>query len=142
MPVSQREAWEVLTDFEHMASIIGNLESSRVLERGDGRVVVAQKGTRSEGPLRFDFETVREVELRPYSYMRSHLIRGTVERLEGTTTLTPHNDGTFIASHGTCVPGTWVPPLIGEIFLRKATREQYADMRREMLRRHPGFTER
>jgi hypothetical protein len=136
VPVSQQEAWDVLTDFDHMATIVSNLESSRVLERSDGRVVVAQKGGRNEGVLRFAFETVREVELRPYSYMRAHLLSGTVERLDGTTTLTPRNDGTFIASHGDCVTGTWVPPLVGEIFLRNATREQYADLRREMIRRH------
>src|ERR1700745_176072 len=57
VPVPQREAWDVLTDFAHMASIVGTLESRRVLERSDARVVVAQKGVRNEGPLRFAFET-------------------------------------------------------------------------------------
>jgi hypothetical protein len=140
-PVSQQEAWDVLTDFDRMASIVGNLEFSRVLERDGNRVVVAQRGGRTEGLLRFSFETVREVELHPTSLMRARLIRGNIARLEGTTALLSTGEGTQIVSHGLCVPGQWVPPVLGELFIEKATREQYADLRREMLKRHRASRE-
>jgi hypothetical protein len=140
-PVSQQEAWDVLTDFDRMASIVGNLEFSRVLEREGNRVVVAQRGGRTEGLLRFSFETVREVELHPTSLMRARLIRGNIARLEGTTALMPSGEATQIVSHGLCVPGRWVPPVLGELFIENATREQYADLRREMLKRHRASRE-
>ena len=37
-------AWAVLTDFEHMGSIVPNLTSSQVMERRDTTLSVKQKG--------------------------------------------------------------------------------------------------
>src|SRR6266849_1482197 len=41
---SPKEVWEVLTDFDHMAEIVTNLQSSKVLSRSATTLVVAQQG--------------------------------------------------------------------------------------------------
>jgi hypothetical protein len=134
-PVAQVRAWGVLTDFENMARIVSNLETSTVLSRGDSRLVVAQTGYEREGILSFAFETVRQVDLRPFSEIRSQLLRGSLRRLDGTTYLITRDGGTDIVSHGECVPGTWVPPVVGLLFTQRAARKQFAELRREMIRR-------
>lgn len=134
--VPQAVAWNVLTDFDNMARIVSTVESSRIVEARPDRVVVFQKGAYREGLLSFDYETLREVELRPNTAMRSRLIRGSLERLDGETRLSRgRGGGTDIVSHGECIPGGWVPHFMGIPFVRKATRVQYAEMRREMTRR-------
>jgi hypothetical protein len=135
MRVPQREAWDVLTDFDRMAEIVSNLRTSRVLERNGTRIVVEQRGGQSNGVLRFDFETVREVELVPYSTMHSHLLRGSIKRMEGWTRLVPVENGTYVVSHGEIDTGQWLPPMLGPHFVGKATRRQYEEMRAEMIRR-------
>lgn len=133
--VNARVAWDVLTDFDHMAGIVSNLRSSRVVSRSGDSVIVEQKGEQVEGLLRFPFATVRDVRLVPYSSMHARLISGTLKRMEGTTTLVERANGTDITSHGVFVPEQWLPPLMGEHFVRTATQQQYAEMYREMTRR-------
>jgi hypothetical protein len=134
-PVAQNRAWEVLTDFENMARIVSNLETSAVLSRSEGRLVVAQTGSEREGMLSFSFETVRQVDLRPMSEIHSRLLRGSLKRLDGSTSLVARDEGTDVTSHGECVPGVWVPPVVGVLFTQRAARKQFAELRREMIRR-------
>jgi carbon monoxide dehydrogenase subunit G len=132
---SPQEVWAVMTDFEHMARFISNLRSSRVLSR-DGRVVtVEQKGRASAGLLSFDFESVREMELAPFSQIRSHQISGSMARFDGTTVLRQEGELTRIESRVRAVPGTWVPPIFGTRFIESETREQFLELLAEISRR-------
>jgi hypothetical protein len=135
VPVAQNRAWDVLTDFENMARIVSNLRTSSIVSRADDRLVVAQTGFEREGLLSFSFDTVRLVDLRPFNEIRSRLLRGSLKRLDGTTYLVARDDGTDISSHGECVPGTWIPPGLGLLFTKRAARKQFAELRREMIRR-------
>jgi Polyketide cyclase / dehydrase and lipid transport len=132
---SAEEAWDVLTDFDHMAEIVTNLRVSRVLSRSATRVIVAQEGSASVGLLSFSFDTVREISLKPYSEMQARLIRGSMRMMEGTTRLFATPTGTGIVSHGEFIPDVWIPPVIGAAFIEAETRKQFAEMRTEMIRR-------
>ena len=46
---------------------------------------MARRGRTSAGPLSFAFETVREIELKPFYEIRARLLRGSMRKLEGTT---------------------------------------------------------
>jgi Polyketide cyclase / dehydrase and lipid transport len=129
------DVWNVLTDFERMAQIVSNLESSRIVSRQGSRVVVEQRGSETQGLLKFAFHSVRNVELEPHGEMRSTLISGSMRRLDGVTRLVATDRGTRVISLGELVPDSWIPPLVGAHFLEKATRKQYVEMRDEMLRR-------
>ena len=79
------EVWSVFTDFDHMAQFISNLKSSAVVARSGDTVTVAQAGEASYGPLKFAFESVRELRLMPVEKIRSHMISGNMKRFAGVT---------------------------------------------------------
>lgn len=132
---SPQEVWVVMVDFEHMARFISNLRSSRVLSRDGSVVTVEQKGRASAGLLSFDFESVREMDLTPFSQIRSHQVSGTMSRFDGTTVLRQDGELTRIESRVRAVPGTWVPPIFGTRFIESETREQFSELLAEIAHR-------
>lgn len=132
---SLQEVWQVLTDYEHMAQIVSNVESSKVNRRTDNMVEVEQKSRTAFGPFRFSFDNVREVELSPYERIRSRVVRGDMIGSEFTTHVIPDGTSTRIVNHGEFVPTVWIPPVIGPAFLEAQTRKQFMEMRDEILRR-------
>jgi hypothetical protein len=136
VPASLQEAWAVLTDFGAMAGFVSNLQSSTIVARAGDTLQVEQKGKAEYGPWSFSFATVREVRLFPYREIRSRLLHGTMKKLDGVTTLAAERNGTTVAYHGESIPDVWVPPIAGTAFIGHETREQFEDMRREILRRN------
>lgn len=128
-------AWEVLTDYDHMAAFISNLESSIVQARDGLKLVVYQKGKATRGPLTFPFETVREIELVPFQQIRSQIIAGNIKASVFTTHFV--DDGTLlhIINNGRYTPNIWVPPIIGPALIEAETRKQYGEIRTEIMRR-------
>ncbi|MBI5921900.1 MAG: SRPBCC family protein [Betaproteobacteria bacterium] len=129
------EVWAVLTDFAHMPEFISNLSSSQVLSREGNLLTVAQKGKASVGPLSFEFESVREIRLSPFELIRTRQLSGNLKRFEGTTELILENGRTRIHHHSDSISNVWIPPLIGPKFITSETREQFTEMRQEILRR-------
>lgn len=131
-----REVWAVLTDFDRMSAFISNLESSSIVSASGHTIMIAQRGKAAYGPLSFDFDNVRELKLTPYSRIDSRLIKGnSLKKLEGTTRLAEVASGTRITYHGESIPNAWIPPGIGKSFIERETREQFAEIRQEILKR-------
>ena len=78
---SPREAWAVMTDYDHAANLISDLEYSRIEARDEHTLYVHQKGQAKHGPLSFSFESMRKIQLIPVERLESHLIRGTTTLL-------------------------------------------------------------
>jgi hypothetical protein len=132
---TQRRAWDVLIDFEHMPNYVANLESSKVIRRSGNIVQVAQKGRQSYGPFSFSFDNLREVELSPYSEIRSHLISGSMPRSDGTARLSERGGVTQVIYHGVFVPNVRIPSFLGIPAIESVTRQQFEELRREIERR-------
>jgi len=129
-------AWAVLTDYDHMASYVSTLKSSRVVSRNGDHLEVAQTGEAKRAFLHFSFSTVRAVDLIPSSEIRSRLVSGDFKSYEFTTRITSESQGALkIVHHGEYVPNTWVPPVIGPAMIETETHKQYADLIDEILRR-------
>lgn len=137
-PVPIREAWAALTDFDRMSSFVPNLSESRITSRSGNQLVVEQKGVARFGVLSFAFESVREVELRPYDMVLSRNIRGNMRKLESLTRLAQADGGTRISYQVEAIPGAWFPGFVGKVFLKHEIREQFEAIVREMVRRHDG----
>ncbi len=138
MPVqaSPQVVWEVLTDYDHMARFMGNVQSSRITDRQANTVTVAQRSGTDFGLLKLIIENVRQVELVTRREIRSKVISGDMKESAYTTRLVSDGaGGTRVVNHGEFVPTMWIPPLIGDAFLVSETRRQFAELRREMLRR-------
>ena len=128
--------WDVLTDYDHMAQFVANVQSSKITDRKGNTLVVAQKSGTSFGLLKFSFDNVREVELVPHSEIRSNLISGDMKASAFTTRIVSDAGGvTRVVNHGEFVPTMWVPPVIGTAFLESETRRQFHELRTEIMRR-------
>jgi len=135
VPATPQETWAVLTDFEHMARFVSNLQSSKVIKKWDDRVRVSQSGKTTHGLFSFSFESVRDIDMRPFETIHSRMISGTMQKSEGTTHLLARDNGTAVTYHSESIPGAWVPPLVGTGFIETEIRSQFQDMRKEILRR-------
>jgi hypothetical protein len=127
--------WDVLTDYDNMSSFISNLQYSAIQGRVDNVLKVRQSGKATRGPLSITFENVREVELRPYTEVRSRLISGDLKASAFTTRLVDVDGLVHIINSGRYTPKMWVPPLIGPAMIEAETRKQFGEIRTEILRR-------
>lgn len=129
------EVWGVLTDFENMPRFVSNLKSSAVLRREGEVVTVMQSGEAARGPLKFAFQSVRELRLVPMHRIESHMVSGSMQHYDGVTELAAEGTATRVVVRSVAVPDKWVPPLLGPHFIAAETREQMGEFRTEILRR-------
>lgn len=134
--VSLRTAWEVLTDFDHMSSILGNLTSSKVSSRNGNTLIVRQEGVARYGLLSFFFESEREIRLEPMRRILARHLSGTWKRMESEATIVPLPQGVQIKYHAEIVPDSFLAPVFGAPFVRHEVGEQFLAMLREMTRRN------
>ena len=127
--------WDVLTDYDNMSRFISNLQYSGIQGRVDNVLKVRQSGKASRGPLTIAFDNVREVELRPFTEVRSRLISGDLKASAFTTRLVEADGLVHIVNSGRYTPKMWVPPVIGPALIEAETRKQFGEIRTEILRR-------
>ena len=132
---SPRETWDVLLDYDRMPTFLPNLQSSKILSRSPTRLEVTQKGGVTHGPFTITFDVVREVKIKPYTEIVSRIVSGNLKKVDSTTKLVPEGEGTRVTFHSESVPNIWVPPGIGPALIADETRDQFAAMRNEVIRR-------
>ncbi|MGA8033106.1 MAG: SRPBCC family protein [Casimicrobiaceae bacterium] len=130
-----QEAWNVLTDYDHMSEFVSNLTMSRIIHRASDGLEVAQTSRLKFGFIDLKFDNVREIEFVPLQEIRSKLVRGDMKMSAFTTRLTAEGHATRITNHGRFIPDRWIPPLIGTLMLEAETRKQFGELRAEILRR-------
>jgi hypothetical protein len=135
VPATPDEVWVVITDYDHATDFISDLQSSQIVSRSGDTLQVMQKGKMRIGPFTFPVETLREIQLVPFSEMRARLISGNMKKLVTTTRLTVEGTFTRIFNRAESIPEFWVPPLIGKLFIRHETRDKFQQLRDEILRR-------
>jgi hypothetical protein len=134
-PVSQREAWAVLTDFDAMSRYVPNLDESHVAARNGESLRVEQRGVARWGPLTHSFTMVRDIQLNPIDEVRSNSVGGTMRQVQSLTRLAAVSGGTEVRHHIEFAIDTWMPDVLIEPFLRHEVREQFEAVVAEMLRR-------
>jgi hypothetical protein len=134
-PVTGREAWNVLTDFDAMSAFVPNLDTSRVTARDGERLRVEQTGVARWGLLAHSFSMVREVELEPMQLVRSRSLSESSMQVRSLTRFAAVAGGTEIRHHFEFSTDTWMPAALVEPFLRHEVREQFDAVVAEMLRR-------
>ena len=127
--------WEVLTDYDHMAQFLSNLDSSGVTAGAGTALRIRQEGSVGRGPLTFTFENIRDVELVPHRAIHSRSLSGDLKASDFTTRLVEVAGVLHIVNSGRYTPGVWVPPFIGPAVIEAEIRKQFGEVRREILRR-------
>lgn len=129
-------AWEVLTDFDQMASFLGNLKSSKIVSRNGNTWIVRQNGAVKYGPLSFSFESEREIRVEPMKRIQSKSLSGSLKRMDSESKLAALDQGVQIRYHAESVPDSMLAQLFGKPFVREQVGDQFLQMAREMLQRH------
>jgi uncharacterized membrane protein len=129
-------AWEVLTDFDHMTSILGNLTSSKVTSRDGNIWIVRQEGVARYGLLSFSFESEREIRLEPMKRILARSLSGTLKRMDSEARIAALDQGVQIKYHAESVSDSVLARMFGASFVRHEVEQQFVGMGKEMLRRH------
>jgi carbon monoxide dehydrogenase subunit G len=134
-PVPPAVAWEVLTDFEHMAEWVPNVRTSRVLKRESDTATIEQRGAAKFGVASFAYATERRIEMDKPVVIRSTQIKGSLRRVESLMTLEPDGKGTRLTYHLEVVPGLLAGAVMSKGFLEHEIAEQFGAIVGEMTRR-------
>ena len=132
---SSREAWDVLTDFDHLSQFISSITSSKILSRENNVVRIAQSGKTSFGPFTFEFQSERELTLTPFEKFESRMISGNMKRFHSTTQLETLEGATRIRYHSEAVPENSFLLSLGRSTIEAKTREHFEEIRKEIARR-------
>ncbi len=136
-PVPLAGAWEVLTDFEHMALFIGNLKLSQVTRRQANTLWVRQEGVVEYGLFSLPFKSEREIRLEPKQRIFSKSLSGSMKRMDSEAQLRPLSEGVEIRYHAEAVPDSALARMFGATVVRHEIGEQFREMTAEMMRRYP-----
>ena len=136
VPVPLPTAWEVLTDFDHMTSILSNLKSSKIASREGNTWIVRQNGVARYGLLSFSFESEREIRLEPMTRILAKSLSGTAKRMESATQIVALDQAVKVNYHAEIVPDSFLARMFGAPFVRHEVEEQFLKMAKEMLERH------
>jgi len=136
-PVAQSVAWEVLTDFDHMAQWVPNVSESKVLKRDDNSVTIEQRGVAKYGAVNFPYVTERKIELKPPGTIMSLQTKGSLRRVASTLLLATEGKGTRLTYHLEIEPSLLASALLSKEFLQHEVGEQFTAIIGEMARRAP-----
>jgi len=136
-PVTLPTAWAVLVDYDHMATILDNLATSKVASRNGNRLIVKQEGVARFGLFSYPFQVEREIHLEPMTRIRAKNLSGSIKRMESEVRLNAANKGTsvHIDYRAEFVFDSILAGLFAVSFLHHEVDEQFRLMVAEMKRR-------
>jgi ribosome-associated toxin RatA of RatAB toxin-antitoxin module len=135
MQVDPRVAWDVLSDYDHLADFIPDMKSSRVVSRSGNSVRVEQKGEFGFLFYQQPVDVTLEVLEIPRSRITARSVDGNVRELETRYELENLAQGVRLNYHGRFIPEFSVPPLIGMPFVRRVVDRRFRAMVTEIVRR-------
>ncbi len=128
--------WQTLTDYDHLATFVPGITSSRVVSRQGPELVVEQKGSARLWIFSYPIEVKVAAAERPYRSIDVHLLQGNLKRLDGSYRIEPRPDGTTeLVWNGLIEPDSPLPGFIRTPLLRRSISEQFTGMVREIERR-------
>ena len=129
------QAWNVLTDYDHLAQFIPNMKSSRIIERGSSGPLIEQKGVARL--LLFDFPLEVKLvvtEFPPYRIL-SRGAGGSFKTFRGEYNLSIVEGRTRLRYVCEMVPDFFFPPILGTAMLRHNVEESFSALADEIVRR-------
>lgn len=134
-PVAPALAWEVLTDFANMARWVPNVSDSRVVKPGEAKLMIEQRGTAKFSGMKFDYASLREIELDAQTTIHSTQIKGSMKKQVSLMKVSPEGAGTLMLYKLELVPSFLASAVISEDLLKQETVDQFTAIVGEMLRR-------
>lgn len=135
VPVRPQQAWAVLTDFENIPNFISGVQTSKVTGGAGNNLQVSQRAVTQFGFFTFSFDSIREINLSPFNKIQERMISGNMRKMEETTILLPEGNQTRIVYQADIIPGLWILRFAGQFFIENEAREQFQQIKNEMIRR-------
>jgi hypothetical protein len=136
LPVAERVARAVLTDFDNMARFMPGLRSSRIVARDGNAWHVAQEGRADFGPFALPFQSERRVELMADGSLVATAISGSTRHMRSVLRLHATGPASVQLDYRIeMIPAMWIPGSVGVAFLRHELADQFTALSAEMERR-------
>ena len=133
--VDQRVAWQVLTDYDKLASFVPGMRSSRIVSAAGEPLLLEQKGESGLFLFKVPIEVVSRVEEAPLNTIRFQSVSGSLANQRGEWALERHDHATRVTYRANITPGFPLPPLIGPAIVGRDVQVMVESVAREMLRR-------
>jgi hypothetical protein len=134
-PVPQAVAWDVLTDFSHMAGWVPNVSESKVLTPGDKEESIEQDGTAKFAGLSFPYTSVRAIVMDPQKSILSTQTKGSMRHQTSLMKLSPDGDGTLMEYRLEVEPNLIASTVMSKDFLSHQIEDQFTAIVGEMIKR-------
>jgi len=128
-------AWSVLTDYDHYADFVPDLNYSRVRGRDPRGLIVEQRGHARFLFLSQRIEATLAVAETPQRSVTSRAVAGSFRELEGRYEIEPVAGGTRVVYTGRVVPGDSLPLWLTAMAMKSNVERQFGALVREMARR-------
>ena len=133
--VDQGVAWQVLTDYDKLASFVPGMRSSRIVSAAGEPLLLEQKGETGLFFFKVPIEVVSRVEEAPLNTIRFQSVSGNLANQRGEWALERHDHATRVTYRANITPGFPLPPLIGPAIVGRDVQVMVESVAREMLRR-------
>ena len=128
--------WQTLTDYEHLAMFVPDMNSSRVVSAPGETLLVEQQGSTSFLLFSFPIKVIFAIEAISARELRFRAVEGNLHDMTGTNPLEPTNAGTRIHYETRFRPDFWVPPLITAGIMQREITRQFDGLVQEIVRRN------
>lgn len=135
LPVAPRLVWEVLTDYDRIASFVPGLAASRLLSGPGEPLLLEQRLEVAASGFRFGAVVLLRVEELLLQQIRFEAVGGNLREMRGEWSIGDLREGTRLAYRLRLVPGFWLPPVLGPKLIRDGFRAQFDALTGEMMRR-------
>jgi len=132
-------AWNVLTDYAHIASFVGSIRGSSVERGADGRLMVRQDATAGVFPLRRTMHVTLDVAEESHHRITFHDVLGRDFRsYAGEWQIRPDAKGTVVRYALEARPKMAMPHVLGRGMISRNVHDLLGQVEAEMLRRDAG----
>lgn len=136
VPVPLPVAWDVLTDYDHIADFVSSMRASAVESRMDGHLTVRQEAVVGAFPLRRTAHLLLRVREEPGNRIEFQDVLDRDFRVyRGEWQLHPGPSSTSVTYRLHAQPVRGIPPLIGRAAMRRTAEQLLTQVRAEMMRR-------
>jgi hypothetical protein len=139
--VGRHLAWNVLTDYDHLADFVPDMRSSRVVSGPCGPLEVEQKGETGFLVWKFPVEVVLALEEEPEHLITFRSVSGNIKNMHGSWRVTRETDGVTLEYSARMETDFWLPPLIGPVLIEYDIRRKVDAVAAEMVRRSRAASE-
>lgn len=135
LKVDQKIAWQVLSDYDHLADFIPDMKSSHIVLRTSDGAMVEQKGEFSFLFFHQPIDVVLAVYEEPQRRIIARAVSGNLRDMEGRYELLASDHGVRLSYFGRFTPDFYVPPLVGMPIVRNLMAKRFRAMVAEIVRR-------